>query len=478
MLTQAEADALFAMPKKPKSNNGMIFPHAGGKMLSQLIEKIIMTIYSIYLIPIFTIAILISSSALSAHAEEYSFDISEIQKKPYHIGGYAEFKPIFFGLDKKASLYKLKFYNRDEGATLQEYDSTLQLEGSLEKGIAKLFIKTNTDYKKSYLGEDQQTTIYDGFLSLKPSSSLTIDLGKKTLKWGKGYAWNPVAFVDRQKDPDEPEQSMEGFIVASADYIKSFDGPLKTVSFTPVIIPVYKNINNTFGDTNKLNFAVKLYFLFYDTDIDFIIFTGGSKTTRYGVDFSRNITTNFEIHGEFAYVTDFNKKTINQNGNISEIDYDSKSYLIGMRYLTEKDTTYILEYYRNDTGFSPGEMRDYFSFINKGYDSYISTGSDALLKKASMLTQGNYGRPNSMRDYLYLRISQKEPFDILYFTPSVTMILNANDKSFSLSPELSYTGITNLELRLKAAFISGKRLTEYGEKQNDYRTEFRIRYYF
>jgi hypothetical protein len=415
---------------------------------------------------------------LPIYAEEYTFDISEIEKKPYHIGGYAEFKPVFFGLDKKASLYKLKFYNRDEGSTLEEFDATLQLEGSLEKGIARLFIKTNTDYKKSYLGEDNQTTIYEGFLSLKPSSSLTIDLGKKTLKWGKGYAWNPVAFVDRPKDPDEPEQSMEGFIVASADYIKSFDGPLKTVSFTPVLIPVYDHINNTFGDINKLNFAGRLYFLFYDTDIDFIIFTGGSKTTRYGMDFSKNITTNFEVHGEFSFINDYNKKFIDGNGNSFEKQHDAKSYLLGLRYLTEKDATYIFEYYRNGTGFTSTEMRDYFSFINKGYDSYISTGSDTLLKKASNITQGNYGRPNTMRDYLYLRVSQKEPFDILYFTPSVTMIFNTADRSFSLSPELLYTGITNLELRLKAAFISGERLSEYGEKQNDYRIEARARYYF
>ena len=83
-----------------------------------------------------------------------------------------------------------------------------------------------------------------------------------------------------------------------------------------------------------------------------------------------------------------------------------------------------------------------------------------------------------MRDYLYLRISQKEPFDILYFTPSVTMILNAGDKSYSLSRELLYTGITNLELRLKAYFILGERLSEYGEKQNNYRLEARARYYF
>ena len=414
----------------------------------------------------------------SAFAEDYTFDISEIEKKPYHIGGYAEFKPVLFGFDKDASLYKLKFYDRDEGSTLKEYNSTLQLEGSLEKGIAKLFVKTNTDYKKSYPGEDQKTTVYEGFLSLKPLSSLTIDIGKKTLRWGKGYAWNPVAFIDRPKDSDETELALEGFIVASADYIKSFDGPLKTISFTPVLIPVYEHVNDTFGDINKLNFAGKLYLLLYDTDIDLIILAGGSRTTRYGVDFSSNITTNFEIHGEFAFINDFKKRFIDSNGTSFEKEYDAKSYLLGIRYLAERDTTYILEYYYNGRGFTAGEMRDYFSFINKGYETYLSSGNDSLLKKASTITEGNYGRINPMRDYFYLRISQKEPFDILYFTPSITGILNLNDRSFSLSPELLYTGITNLELRLKSLFIAGEGLGEFGEKQNDYRVEFRARYYF
>src|SRR4030066_1774521 len=209
-----------------------------------------------------------------AFPEEYSFDLSEIEKKQYHIGGYAELRPVLFGLDKDASLYKLLFYNRDEGATLEEYNATLQLEGSLEKGISRLFVRTNTDYKKSYLSEDQKTIVYEGYLSLKPSSALTIDMGKKTLKWGKGYAWNPVAFINRPKDPDDPDLSLEGFIVASADYIKSLQGPLKTVSFTPVLVPVYKHVNDAFGELNKLNFAARLYLLFYDTDIDFIILAG------------------------------------------------------------------------------------------------------------------------------------------------------------------------------------------------------------
>ena len=83
-----------------------------------------------------------------------------------------------------------------------------------------------------------------------------------------------------------------------------------------------------------------------------------------------------------------------------------------------------------------------------------------------------------MQDYLYLRLSQKEPFNILYFTPALTGIMNLNDRSFSLTPELAYTGITNLELRLRMGFLAGARHTEFGEKQNDYRVELRIGYYF
>ena len=86
--------------------------------------------------------------------------------------------------------------------------------------------------------------------------------------------------------------------------------------------------------------------------------------------------------------------------------------------------------------------------------------------------------PNAGRSYLYLRVSQKEPFDIVYWTPAVTGIVNTEDKSYSITPEISYTGITNIELRLRAMVLAGNRLSEFGEKQNDFRIELMARYYF
>ncbi len=423
--------------------------------------------------------VLLTAFAAAARAEEpYAFDPAETEKKPYHIGGYVEFKPILFGLDHDTAFYKMRFYNAEQGNTLMEWDGKVQLEGSYEKGIFRLYAKTNTDLKSTYAGGSERSLFYEAYGSMKPSSSLKTDVGKKAMKWGKGYAWSPVAFLDRQKDPDDPELAQEGYIVTSADYIKSFDGPLKTISFTPVLLPAYNHINDESWQTDNLNIAGRLYLLLYDTDIDFVFLARGSKTDRFGVDFSRNITTNFEIHGEFAYIRDNQKTVLDANGNSRQIKNDVQSYLFGVRHLTTFDLTTIIEYYHNGTGYSVEEMKNYYAYINRGYSAYLTTGSTAALVNAQKMAETGFGRFSPMEDYLYVRLSQKEPFNILYVTPALTWMMNLNDGSYSLTPELLYTGITNLELRLRTGFIIGTRNTEFGEKQNDYRIEFRVGYYF
>ena len=52
------------------------------------------------------------------------------------------------------------------------------------------------------------------------------------------------------------------------------------------------------------------------------------------------------------------------------------------------------------------------------------TGPETIrpIQRAANFSQGLYGRFTPMQDYLYLRLSQKEPWDILYFTPALTGI--------------------------------------------------------
>jgi hypothetical protein len=298
------------------------------------------------------------------------------------------------------------------------------------------------------------------------------------MKWGKGYAWNPVAFIDRPKNPNDPELALEGYVVLSIDYIKSFRGKLKTITITPFLLPVNEHINNMFGKPNRINFGGKVYFLFYDTDIDLMFLSGGSVPARYGMDFSRNITSNFEIHGEFSYIPDYRKKVIQEDGTVGEENYSSTNYLLGIRFLTKSNTTIFFEYLRNGNGYSSYEMDNFHSLIDQAHQSYLLSGDDSQLKLLSDTAPQAYRTFAPMQNYIYLRISQKEPWNILYFVPSFTSIFNLTDKSLSLTPELLYSPITNLELRAKMTILLGKDGSEFGEKQNGFRLEFRGRYYF
>jgi len=266
--------------------------------------------------------------------------------------------------------------------------------------------------------------------------------------------------------------------MATADWVRTFEGPLKTVAFTPVVLPVGNDVNSDYATMGHTNFAAKLYLLWYDTDIDFVYLSNGSRTQRYGFDFSRNVTSNLEVHGEWARVTDFSRRAVTSTGAPRVTQGDADSYLLGVRYLSANDTTWIAEYYRNGTGYTKPEMEDFFRFVDAGLAQQQTMGVDTLLRRAAAASQSGYGRAHAMSRYAYLRVSQKEPFGILYFTPAITSILNLADRSYSVAPELSYTGFTNVELRLRFLYLKGRELSDFGEKPNARRLELRARLYF
>ncbi len=425
------------------------------------------------------------SQEQSQDKAKYEVDLSELQKeidnvatKPYSLGGFLEFQPTLLGIDRDSTFSRLQFFRHNQGSTFDQYNFRLRLEGSYKKDIFSVFFKTDTFVRNDFQGWDEDTKLFEAYASIKPSSGFIMEAGKKVMKWGKGYAWNPVSFIDRPKNPEDPEEALEGSTVATADYIRSFDGPLKTVTLTAAVIPVYRHVNAKFGDLYHTNFASKLYLLAYDTDLDFMVFTGKSRTTRYGFDFSRNLATNFEVHGEFSVINNVKSKFIDESGRGLSKEAEAVSYLLGLRYLTENETTYILEYYRDGTGLSRERMRDFFSFVDRSYRSFLTTGNAGGLVQGAQLSKGPYGKPNPMRDYLYFRVSQKEPFDVLYLTPALTSIINPVDGSFNVIPEVTYSPMTNLEFRLRGVFLVGRHQTDFGEKQNDYRLELRLRYYF
>ena len=118
------------------------------------------------------------------------------------------------------------------------------------------------------------------------------------MKWGKGYIWNPVSFVGRQKDINDIDAGLEGFWLMKLDYVKSLSGIIQNFAVTPVIIPVTESINEDFQEEESFNFILNSYFLIKDTDIDFYLFMKEDELKKYGFDLARNILPSWEIHAE------------------------------------------------------------------------------------------------------------------------------------------------------------------------------------
>jgi len=419
----------------------------------------------------------LAGPALAQAEEKYGFDIGKYEKKPFELSGYAELRQDRFRLNQDSALYKLNFYKRGARAHLDGATGALELSGLYRQGIATFQGTAHGDLSRDDLQSSDRGRMYEAYLTLEPSTGVRFEAGKRALRWGKGYAWSPVGFVERLKDPNDPDLSREGFTMLGGSFTRSFDGPLQTVTFTPLLVPTSTRMNVGFGPGNHANPAARLSVLYHDTDIDFLVLGRGARSPRYGFDFSRNLSTNLEVHGEWARIRGATRPVLAAGGAATRQTGDATSYLLGLRYLTERDTTWIVEYYRNGTGYSQDEMRAFLAFSHGAYDQFLGSGDTAALERAAAL-QTSYARPNPMRRYLYLRASQKEPFDILYFAPAVTAIFNLDDHSYSIAPELAYTGITNLDLRLRFLALQGARLTDFGEKQNDRRIELRVRYYF
>ena len=410
---------------------------------------------------------------LWAHAEEFSFDISSYEKKPYEWTGYLEITGEHLELNRDSAFYGLGITDGERPGSMARYRGAAELGALYRFKNSSLHFRGRAEIQDDYFGNQHDTSIHELYYAVLPNDRLSVEVGKRVTKWGKGYAWNPVGFVERARDANDPELTREGFALATADYVRSFDGPLKTLAVTPVILPVSKELNGDFSSNEHINVAGKLYLLYRDTDIDLMFLANGSRSGRVGLDFSRNLKPNLEIHGELAYIDDQRFVTIDPADELATEEADAISGLLGLRYLTTSDVTWIVEYYHNGAGYSDTELERFFQVAKN--DPMESPTLFALAQRAR---QSGFGTPNPGNDYFYVRASRKEPINIVYLTAGIVSIVNLRDGSFSFTPELVYTGIHNTEARLRLTWLQGEENTEFGEKLSGCRIELRLRHFF
>lgn len=352
------------------------------------------------------LAFILFASFVFGNDYEFNFDeLETIETKPYEYNGYLKGEYKYQSLNDSSPLYPSKNKNSQD-SYLGEF--FLNYKYFLDDFTFYADIMTN--YKNIDNNEESKINLNQTFVNYKYNSNHQVYIGKKTAKWGKSYYSNPVGFIDIKKDPNDPEANREGFTQINYKYNKVFNSDLKNLSFDLVYLRTSEDFNEYLYNSDSNIIALKAYILYKDIDIDLMYAYSNKDANKMGLDFSTNIETNFEIHGELA-----------------SHDDGYYSYLLGLKYLTQNDLTILSEYiYQNETLDKNTALWDKKYFINS--------------------------------------FTQKEPFDILYFNVYYKNILNLNDDSCQNKIGFVYSKIKNLDLDLSFNKNIGKNGSEYGNK--------------
>ena len=336
-------------------------------------------------------------------ADDYSFDMDEldtIEVKSYEYSGYIK--------------GEYKYLDTKNQSNIDGYLGEAMLDFKYFKDKYTINSEFMANYENIDGDKDDSTSINQLYLNYKQNENHMYKAGKVSSKSGKGYFFNPIAFIDKKKDPNNPELTKEGYELLAYKYNKVYQkSNLKNFALDVIYFPTSSTQNDDFYSETSNNIAIKAYFLYFDTDIDIAYLYSDESSDKLGFDFSSNIKINFEVHGEYAKDTD-----------------SFYSYTIGIKYLTQNDLTITSEYYcQNETQTISEPFWDNRYFLNK--------------------------------------FSQKEPFDILYSNIYFKNSLNLTDESYQNTFGTIYNYKDNIAFDLAIGNNNGDSNSEYGSKRVD-----------
>lgn len=423
----------------------------------------------------YLVVMLLLLSGTTSAGDEYAFDVAEFRQKRLETNFKLDLRPGFSFLSASSRLFGLSHAINQPRRLQQNHSLLAGINGVYQAGDNSRLHFDGLITLNRFMGVTRDSHVLnEAYLLFKIDSGFHLGVGKKTFKWGKAYAWNPVNFFGRQKDLNDIDLALSGYSMVYSEFTRIMSGYLSNMTLTMAYLPVLHDLNDNFTTARSQNFAAQLYMLLGDTDVDFYLMAGEGGNQKFGVDFSKNLAENHEVHAEFAFSRKQAAYDILAGGAVRQTSSEHSGLIVGTRYLDSREITYILEYLHNSAGLNQTEMQNFFDSA----DLALALSNRPLMRQSAF----NYGeyinRQFAMRDYLYGKVSKPELFDHLYLSGSIFTLLNLADKSSSTSFELNYTGQTDQIITLRYTANLGNANSEFGQKLASDRIELRCQYFF
>ena len=187
---------------------------------------------------LFIIAIALISCGI-LFADDYSFEIPEEEEKEeskLEWSGNLDERYFIFHADQSSPFYQLQFSGNEYLSDyFSQYRIELYLDADYQTKDIGFHLKTHSTY---YNDSDASFDLLESYGNVNLSLSSFIQAGKRMYSWGKGYAFNPVGYVNPFKDPENPELAQAGLLSVGFEKIKSLNSDsLKTIALIAIVIP-------------------------------------------------------------------------------------------------------------------------------------------------------------------------------------------------------------------------------------------------
>ena len=342
-------------------------------------------------------------------------------------------------------------------------------------------------------GHEYHGFIGEAYLSLSPSESLFIDIGKKDIRNGQFFFVSPLDFLQNPANYSSRavinamgvswrDSYREGALLTQASWFNQY-GTLELA-----VVPKLANESTEarIGEWSSLqrSNSEERYYAAYTTSVleDFnprFVLLGGDRFGA-GLGTSGFLTDDWILNVELAasdrsYIREASGAALRkfqtlQLPSADEIFVEQQpgmfyQFAAGLRYTTEDNLAMSLEYLYQDQGLDSDDWDDYFAILDITEKAFQASGIEAFRGYQLLFAQeaDNNARRDLMmgRQYAMLHL-QRDNVELQKLSWETSTIYNIEDRSYALNLHLSSQLSRHFEVYLGGGYLGGPDKSEFG----------------
>jgi hypothetical protein len=335
-------------------------------------------------------------------------------------------------------------------------------------------------YRTELSPTDYDQQVRELYLSTSLSEHFDLTVGRRILKWGTGYAFNPTGVVEPMRNPSDPEDRLRQYLGRNLLSLSAYFGDL-------ALDMVYVNdaLSDRPGDAGgRHELAVRAYVFCRGADLSAVAHFRRGHRSRWGINYAQVFGTGLEVHAEALvevgserwyplFVAEGVEPTFYTSWPYSQREARSRSLfprvLLGGQYTFSWGSNVIGEVYYDGAGLSRKEWRRWYEFVKFHSDqsapdaAEVFPGSREAARNNLLWSLSALSWRGAMRSYGFLRLAHSGS----RASASAMAFANLQDLSGVLIATARYRASNHLAFYLRISYFWGGHGSEFGVLFND-----------